>query len=156
HKEQAVPTPQPVVEAPIPVAETGTNTDESASRDLPPLEYSELQKASNSRRRRRHRSGSSSITSPIVNIGNDPILPVTPVSSSTPLSSQIPSMPQVSPSSPTQTPAYQNPTTNGVYNIVSGYTLNQMNQGNEVVGPFMGPEPSPARGSVLSRDGRAT
>ncbi len=157
HKEQALPIPHPVVETPLPVAETGTNTDGIAPEDLPPLEYSELQKASNSRRRRRHRSGSSSITNPIVNIGNDPMVPVTPVSpsSSTPLPSQIPSMPQVTPSSPTQTPAYQNPSTNGVYNIVSGYTLNQMNQGNEVVGPFMAPEPSPARGSVLSRDGRA-
>jgi uncharacterized LabA/DUF88 family protein len=157
HKEQDVSTPHPVVEAPMPVAETGTNTDGIAPEDLPPLEYSELQKASNSRRRRRHRSGSSSITSPIVNIGNDPVVPVTPVSpsSSTALPSQIPSMPQIPPSSPTQTPAYQNPTTNGVYNIVSGYTLNQMNQGSEVVGPFMGPEPSPARGSMLSRDSRA-
>ena len=155
HKEPT--TPQPVVAPPMPVAETGTNTDGITPEDLPPLEYSELQKANNSRRRRRHRSGSSSITSPIVNIGNDPIVPGTPgsPSSSVPLPSQIPSMPQISPSSPTQTPAYQNPTANGVYNIVSGYTLNQMNQGSEVVGPFMGPDPSPARGSVLSRDSRA-
>jgi len=149
-----------VVEPSIPVGEAGTNTEEIAPEDLPPLEYSELQKASNSRRRRRHRSGPSSITSDIVNISNDPILPVNPVppSSATLLSSQIPSMPQITPSSPAQTPAasHPNPTTNGVYNIVSGYTLNQMNQGSEIVGPFMGPEPSPARGSVLSRDGRAT
>jgi uncharacterized LabA/DUF88 family protein len=158
HKEPAASTPHPVVETPMPVAETGTKTEEITPEDLPPLEYSELQKASNSRRRRRHRSGSSGITSPMVNIANDPVVPGTPASSSsaTPLPSQMPSMPQISPSSPIQTPAYQNPTTNGVYNIVSGYTLNQMNQGNEVVGPFMGPEPSPARGSVLSRDSRAT
>jgi uncharacterized LabA/DUF88 family protein len=160
HKEQVEPTPHPVVETPISVGETGTNTDEIAPEDLPPLEYSELQKASNSRRRRRHRSGSSSITSPIVNISNESSVPANqvPSSSSTLLPSQIPSMPQIPPSSPAQTPAaaYQNSTTNGLYNIVSGYTLNQMNQGNEVVGPFMGPEPSPARGSLLSRDNRTT
>ena len=159
HKEPTVPTPRPAVETPMPVAETGVNTDQIAPEDLPPLEYSELQKASNSRRRRRHRSGSGSIPGPIVNITNEPAAPVKPVpsSSSNLLSSQIPSMPQMPPAAPIQTPAasYPNPTTNGVYNIVSGYTLNQMNQGNEIVGPFMGPEPSPARGSILSRDGRA-
>jgi len=151
-KEQSVPTPQPVVEAPIPVVETMTNTDEIAPEDLPPLEYAELQKAGPSRRRRRHRSGSSGMTSPIVNIADEPNVPVTPGSSSpsTLLSAQIPPM---SPQSPAA--AYQNPAANGVYNIVSGYTLNQMNQGNEVVGPFMGPEPSPARGSVVTRDGRS-
>jgi len=31
-----------------------------------------------------------------------------------------------------------------------------MNQGNETTGPFMGPEPSPARGSIVTRDGRTT
>jgi len=35
----------------------------------------------------------------------------------------------------------------GQYNIVSGYTVGQMNQGNDSPGPFMSPEPSPARGS---------
>jgi uncharacterized LabA/DUF88 family protein len=36
------------------------------------------------------------------------------------------------------------------YNIVSGYTVSQMNQGNDMSGPFMGPEPAPARGSTFS------
>jgi uncharacterized LabA/DUF88 family protein len=40
------------------------------------------------------------------------------------------------------------------YTIVSGYTVNQMNMGNEASGPFMAPEPSPARGSIITRDGR--
>jgi uncharacterized LabA/DUF88 family protein len=156
HKEPATPTQPPVVEAPMPIREPSTNADQIAPEDLPPLEYSELQKGSPSRRRRRHRSGSSSITGAIGNTANEPATPVTPVPPSTNhLASQIASMPQIPPQSPIQTPAgYQNPT-NGAYNIVSGYTLNQMNQGNEIVGPFMGPEPSPARGSVLSRDGRA-
>lgn len=143
HKEQAAPTPHPVVEPPTPAGETATNTDEIAPEDLPPLEYSELQKGGPSRRRRR-RSGSSSIASPIVNIGNDASAPGKPApTESSLLSSQAPAG------------AYQPPTSNGVYNIVSGYTLNQMNQGNEIVGPFMGPEPSPARGSVQSHDNRA-
>jgi uncharacterized LabA/DUF88 family protein len=145
HKEQATPTLQPVVENPTPVGETATSTEESAPEDLPPLEYSELQKAGPSRRRRRHRSGSSSITGSIGNISNEPAAPGTPVPPlpSTLLSSQTPAAP------------YPNPA-NGAYNIVSGYTLNQMNQGSEVVGPFMGPEPSPARGSILTRDSRTT
>jgi uncharacterized LabA/DUF88 family protein len=143
HKEQAAPTPQPVVDTPLPVGETVTGTDEIAPEDLPPLEYSELQKAGPSRRRRRHRSGSSSIASPTGNIGNDPAAPPVPPSSSPLLSAQTPVAPY-------------SPQTNGVYNIVSGYTLNQMNQGNEIIGPFMGPEPSPARGSVLTRDSRTT
>jgi uncharacterized LabA/DUF88 family protein len=36
------------------------------------------------------------------------------------------------------------------YSIQSGHTVNQMNQGNDDSGPFMGPEPSPARGSGSS------
>jgi uncharacterized LabA/DUF88 family protein len=143
HKEQPASTSQPVVEPPTLAGESTTSTDEIAPEDLPPLEYSELQKAGPSRRRRRHRSGTSSITSSIGNMANEPATPVTPV----------PSSPSTLLSS--QTPPYPNPT-NGVYNIVSGYTLNQMNQGNEVVGPFMGPEPSPARGSVITRESRPT
>jgi uncharacterized LabA/DUF88 family protein len=34
--------------------------------------------------------------------------------------------------------------------LLSGTTVNQLNHGNEAGGPFMGPEPSPARGSVMS------
>jgi len=47
----------------------------------------------------------------------------------------------------TVTPANQ-------YNLISGYTVNQMNQGDGA-GPFMGPEPSPARGSAVSREVRS-
>ncbi len=42
------------------------------------------------------------------------------------------------------------------YTIVSGYTVNQMSQGNENNSPFMAPEPSPARGSIMAREARST
>jgi uncharacterized LabA/DUF88 family protein len=128
-----------VVEESVAAApETVVTAEEIAPEDLPPLEYSELQKAS-SRRRRRHRS---------TTVGNGVVASSTAVTPATPAQPQ----PEVAPRTPT--PA--TPLSASQYTIVSGYTLSQMNQGNEVTGPFMGPEPSPARGSVLSRDGRTT
>jgi len=113
--------------------------EEIAPEDLPPLEYSELQKAS-SRRRRRHRSGAN-------NNGTAALAAMTP-----PVSNQMtPDTLAPSDVSPSATPPIISP---NQYSIVSGYTVNQMNQGNDVNGPFLGPEPSPARGSVLGRDGR--
>jgi len=41
------------------------------------------------------------------------------------------------------------------YAITSGFTVNQMNQGNDNVGPFMGPEPSPARGTMAAQNVRS-
>jgi uncharacterized LabA/DUF88 family protein len=61
----------------------------------------------------------------------------------------MPSTPAAAPRTPSTAPA-----TPQQYNIISGYTVNQMNQGNDLTGPFMGPEPSPARGSVTTRNGR--
>ncbi len=121
--------PPAAPEPPAPAAEVAPQPKEIAPEDLPPLEYSELQKAS-SRRRRRHRSGA----------GNNGTAAATPATSA---SSAVPSLPEL--------PGVSNTP----YSIVSGYTVNQMNQGNEQKGPFMGPEPSPARGSVLAREGRA-
>jgi uncharacterized LabA/DUF88 family protein len=138
HKE-AASTPAPEIGEP-PV-ETTTAPEEVAPEDLPPLEYSELQKTT-SRRRRRHRSGSSNGTS--TSTAATPATPETPV---TPTPSVLPRSSGSLPSTPPAPAA-------GGYSIVSGYTVNQMNQGNELGGPFMGPEPSPARGSVFSRDGR--
>jgi len=121
--------------------------EEVAPEDLPPLEYAELQKA-NSRRRRRHRTGNGSSTT----------------SGVTPSTAQPTTSPESSPAASTATPTTDAParqvestptSTTNPYTIVSGYTVNQMNQGNEMSGPFMGPEPSPARGSVnTTRDGR--
>ena len=126
---------------------------EVALEDLPPLEYAELQ-AANSRRRRRRRSGSSSQATIATNAAANPVVakPVTPeqtvtgaqiLSSTSPValpatatrSTPVPGSP-VSPASP--------------YSIQSGHTVSQMNQGNGESGPFMGPEPSPARGSGSS------
>jgi len=123
--------PQPAApEPPAPIAEVAPQPKEIAPEDLPPLEYSELQKAS-SRRRRRHRSGAAN---------NGTAAAATPAASASSAAPSLPELPGVA---------------NTPYSIVSGYTVNQMNQGNEQKGPFMGPEPSPARGSVLSREGRA-
>jgi uncharacterized LabA/DUF88 family protein len=140
NKEQAAP-PVPAPEASTAPAETPTKAREVAPEDLPPLEYAELQK-STSRRRRRHRSSSSNgVTAPVVQNGATaaPAANGQPVETTTPQPAPAPATP---PSQPTQ------------YTIVSGYTVNQMNMGNETSGPFMAPEPSPARGSIVSRDGR--
>jgi uncharacterized LabA/DUF88 family protein len=129
-----------------PTVEPAMQSAETAPEDLPPLEYSELQK-NHSRRRRRHRSGSNSNT-PASSAPSKPS--AAPVVPPTPQQSSI-LMPQI-PLTPVQPSASTPPT----YSIVSGYTISQMNQGNDGAGPFLGPEPSPARGSGLSRDGRTT
>jgi len=154
-KAQATPaTSTPAVpEVATPVAEVSEpQIPEIALEDLPPLEYSELQAAS-SRRRRRRRPGSASPTATVPNVTN-PVTakPVTPDQATAGI--QTPSSP--SPVSPVAVPrsiavpGSPVPST-GQYRIQSGHTVNQMNQGNGVSGPFMGPEPSPARGSTVSR-----
>lgn len=119
-----------------------SQVEEIAPEDLPPLEYSELQKAS-TRRRRRHRSstGSASAT-PEATTPATPPAPVAPRPQTGSLPPSLSSLPGSS--------------ADMAYSIVSGYTINQMNHGNDLPGPFMGPEPSPARGSVISRDGGRT
>ncbi|HEY1352036.1 MAG TPA: NYN domain-containing protein [Ktedonobacteraceae bacterium] len=136
---------QPVVSSPTtPVQEPAPLTSdvvadsqaEIAVEDLPPLEYSELQAAS-SRRRRRRRAGSASVTA----AANGALSPRTALPEP-----PVPPQPAAPPLPRTAAPAQPQP----AYNIVSGYTINQMNQGNDTTGPFMGPEPSPARGSTFS------
>ena len=154
-KEQPVVTPTAdVVASPSPT-ESVTATGEIAPEDLPPLEYAELQKAS-TRRRRRHRPGTSSNGSTIA-AAETPVIVQPPVQPVQP--APVAAMPAITPPLPLPAtpPPAATPGVNGngnQYTIVSGYTVNQMNQGNEVAGPFMGPEPSPARGSVVTRDGR--
>jgi len=142
-----------VVASPAPV-ESVAATGEIAPEDLPPLEYAELQKAS-TRRRRRHRPGTSSNGSTIAAAAETPAIVQPPVQPAP--AAPAAAMPVITP--PLPLPATPHPAAtpggNGnQYTIVSGYTVSQMNQGNEVAGPFMGPEPSPARGSVVTRDGR--
>jgi uncharacterized LabA/DUF88 family protein len=132
----AVVPPQPVVEAPTPVPEV----EEIAPEDLPPLEYADLQKASSSRRRRRHRTGSNGTTPAVAPVVNN-VVPAPPVQPTQPPRVPSPTTPPVAPQ-PVQ------------YSIVSGYTLSQMNQGNDNGTPFMGPDPSPAKGSLIPHTAR--
>ncbi|MEO7021165.1 MAG: NYN domain-containing protein [Ktedonobacteraceae bacterium] len=151
-KEQAAPV-LPVVEVAVPEKESEPVL-EVAIEDLPPLEYAELQ-AANSRRRRRRRMGtvgpvtaSNGLIAPKAVQQPEPVAaaPVVPTPAA-PMPMPAPfaavAMPKSMPAAPVTPPAAQN------YNITSGFTVNQMNQGNDSAGPFMGPEPSPARGSVF-------
>lgn len=145
-KEQAAATqtpPAPQVTQPEPEPEAVAPA-EVPIEDLPPLEYSELQ-AATSRRRRRRRAGSASTV--VASNGALPTPPAPPVQPKTPAAEQQIIMPPTVPLPKSTPPATIPPQT---YNIVSGYTVNQMNQGNDLAGPFMGPEPSPARGSTFS------
>jgi uncharacterized LabA/DUF88 family protein len=142
-KEQPVATP---VAAPMPEPEPVVEPVQPEEQDvpleeLPPLEYSELQAAS-SRRRRRRRPGSASTAAaaPSAN-GVSPSKAALPDLAVPPAPTPAPSVPPLPKTVPPLPPSY---------NIVSGYTVSQMNQGNDISGPFMGPEPSPARGSTFS------
>jgi uncharacterized LabA/DUF88 family protein len=151
-KAQATPatsTP-PIPEVAAPVAEVSeTQTPEVALEDLPPLEYSELQAAS-SRRRRRRRPGSASPTATAPNVtGPVAAKPVTTDQTGAGIQTPSPVAPVAVPRS-IAIPGSSVPSA-GQYSILSGQTVSQMNQGNDVSGPFMGPEPSPARGSTVSR-----
>lgn len=152
-KEQPVVISTPDVVAPPAPVESVAATGEIAPEDLPPLEYAELQKAS-TRRRRRHRPGTSSNGSTVAAAAETPAIVQPPVQPAPAAVTPVitPPLPLPATPQPTATPGVNG---NGnQYTIVSGYTVSQMNQGNEVAGPFMGPEPSPARGSVVTRDGR--
>jgi uncharacterized LabA/DUF88 family protein len=147
-KVQATPSESvPVIpEDTAPVAEiVEPQVPEVALEDLPPLEYSELQAAS-SRRRRKRRSGSSNQAT---NASVSPVVakPVTPEQTVT--GAQMPSSPASPPANVARSitaPGSPVPSTSQ-YSIQSGHTVSQMNHGNGESGPFMGPEPSPARGS---------
>ncbi len=138
-REKEQPTPvTPIAEVAAPEKEQEF-APEVPIEDLPPLEYAELQ-AANSRRRRRRRIGNGNgingVVAPKAALP-EAAAPAAPISP--------PAAPGVLPKgAPANSPAAQN------YNIVSGYTVSQMNQGNDNAGPFMGPEPSPARGSVFN------
>ncbi len=143
----AVPAPAEVT---APVAENSEpGVTEVAPEDLPPLEYAELQAAS-SRRRRRRRSGSSGPATAALNI-NTPAA-AKPATPDVPSGIPIPAAPSpVNVPRNLTVPGTATPSA-GQYSIVSGYTVSQMNHGGEGAGPFMGPEPSPARGGSLSRN----
>ncbi|HYB00322.1 MAG TPA: NYN domain-containing protein [Ktedonobacteraceae bacterium] len=114
---------------------------EVALEDLPPLEYADLQAAS-SRRRRKRRSGNSS-QAHNVSANVKPATSEQPASGGPVSSSPAPGMHSVT------MPVTPGPSS-AQYSIQSGHTVSQMNKGNGDAGPFMGPEPSPARGSGSS------
>ncbi len=114
--------------------------------DLPPLEYSELQAAS-SRRRRRRRPGVGT------NGTSAPSAAVKAAATETPAQTPAPT-PAPTPTSAAPIVPPRANAASSQYNIVSGYTMNQMNQNGDS-GPFMGPEPSPARGSMSTQHGRS-
>lgn len=167
-KAQAAPakpatTPTPVVpaaeiaivvpEPPVPAKE------EIQSEDLPPLEYSELQKANTRRRRRRHSNntpGAASLPAkaalPEAPIAPPPTSPTSPTTSTalTHTPTAVPSIAVPRAPAPAQPAAAANQ-----YAITSGYTVNQMNQSRDGSNAFMGPEPSPARGSIGAQNVRS-
>ncbi len=150
-----VPTGTPPVEQAAPSAQTETPLEainqpstDIPVEDLPPLEYSELQAASR-RRRRRRTNGNGTTPTSVARLTPQPAVsapapaipsPIAPVAPVTPARNAevINRAPAVTPNVPS-TP----------FTIQSGMTVNQMNQGNDAAGPFQGPEPTPARGSVL-------
>jgi hypothetical protein len=143
----AIPTPAVTVdEVSAPVIEASEpQAPEIALEDLPPLEYSELQ-AATSRRRRRRRSSSASSTA------------TTKMAADQSAAVQVPPAPSaVSPVAEPHTiaTASTDVQSTGQYGVLSGYTVSQMNQGTDATGLFMGPEPSPARGSTVSRTVRS-
>lgn len=161
-----LPTGTPVADQSAPQASTETSSDaiqrastETPLEDLPPLEYSELQAASR-RRRRRRTNGNSTTTMPASAIKPttqttaSASLPVGPVSS--PIAPVSPVMPARNTDFSNRAPSTISNTPPTPYTIESGMTVSQMNQGNDATGPFQGPEPTPARGSVLPVQPRLT
>jgi len=124
------------------------NKEEVSPEDLPPLEYAELQKASSRRRRRRHSSGSSNATvTPLPSAGKA-ATPEAPVAPTTPTPAPSVAVPRTPAPTQSVAPASQ-------YTITSGYTVNQMNQSRDGSNPFMGPDPSPARGTTGAQNVRS-
>ncbi len=159
---------EPVVATPV-VTVVAQN-DEVNPEDLPPLEYAELQKANSRRRRRRH---SSSPVAPVAAASTPlavtpktitPELPSAPVVATptptlppvtvTPMATMLTSASPVAMPRPSATPNAAVPPATS-YSITSGYTVGQMNQNREGKSPFMGPEPSPARGTMDAQNVRS-
>jgi uncharacterized LabA/DUF88 family protein len=141
------PASQPAVpEVIAPVAENiESQAPEVAPEDLPPLEYAELQAASSRRRRKRRPGSSSQATKPSTNA----VVAKSVAPEQAGIGTQNPSSPVLPPATGTR-PITTAGSAAPSYSIQSGHTVGQMNQGNGASGPFMGPDPSPARGSESS------
>ncbi|MGB8345593.1 MAG: NYN domain-containing protein, partial [Ktedonobacteraceae bacterium] len=154
-------------EAALSAAEPTAPTAEINPEDLPPLEYAELQKANSRRRRRSKHNGTAPVAAvavaptPAVAPDSAPVSLLVSKTTTPPSAAAMPpvqpaSAPPIAPTSPVAVPrpaAMPPVVAPSQYSIHSGYTMNQMNQGDGV-GPFMPPEPSPARGSTLSSSSR--
>jgi uncharacterized LabA/DUF88 family protein len=85
-----------------------------------------------------------------------PIVPQRPlVTPATPVPQRPVAASATMPQRPIATPPSAVTTNQAPFTITSGYTVNQMNQGNDNVGPFMGPDPSPARGTMAAQNTRS-
>ncbi|HEV2582185.1 MAG TPA: NYN domain-containing protein [Ktedonobacteraceae bacterium] len=140
-------TPETTVITPAPeIGQGDSTTADIALEDLPPLEYADLQAATSRRRRRRRVNAPAPAITPAA--PGSPTTAITPIptTAAAPQLQNVPTAPQShnAPVSPITPVVSVTP-----FSIQSGATLNQMNQGGEARGPFMGPEPSPARGSVM-------
>jgi uncharacterized LabA/DUF88 family protein len=161
---QAQLSATPVVEAPVPPTEpVASQQAEVVPEDLPPLEYSELQKASSRRRRRRPHTGTPTPLTPGISaaastLSGNATNATNPANAAKTITPEAPAVQQpsvVTPRTPVS-PASTAPTPTGQYSITSGYTVNQMNQGNgDSTSPFMGPDPSPARGTIAAQKTRS-
>ncbi len=162
---QAQPSATPVGEAPAPAATepVAPLQAEVSPEDLPPLEYSELQKASSRRRRRRPHPGTSATpgtSAPASTLPGSATNAANPVNTAKTVTPEVPAAQQPSAVTsrmpvPSVVPT-PTPTPTGQYSITSGYTVSQMNQGNgDGTSPFMGPDPSPARGTIAAQKTRS-
>jgi uncharacterized LabA/DUF88 family protein len=151
-KAQA-PSPVPIPAAPVSeIAQEAVEAEvpskeEEHPEELPPLEYSELQKASSRRRRRRH---SNNAASPAGTANGAPL-----PAAVKPVTAEIIAAPLPTPTPPVVIPRTPMPAPTTQVTITSGYTVNQMNQAREGSNPFMGPEPSPARGTTAAQNVRS-
>lgn len=161
-KGQTAPPPAAAAET-TPVAEVTeaaghpqvAPTQEVPPEDLPPLEYSELQAATSRRRRRRRPTPGGSTTPAATSNTGAPGKPAVPEQPSPGITALSPAPVPASPVAlPRNVAVPGTPPSSNQYNIISGYTVSQMNQGNDGTGPFLGPEPSPARGSNTLREPR--
>jgi uncharacterized LabA/DUF88 family protein len=148
-KEQAshatTPTAVPAEVTPAVQEPATPEVEETSAEDLPPLEYAELQKASSRRRRRRHTNGQVAAATSLPGKASAPETP--------PITSVV--GPAATPSvAVPRTPAASGTTPNQ-FAITSGFTVKQMHQGQETASPFMGPDPSPARGSIAAQNVRS-
>ncbi len=150
--QPAAATPEPAVAESASQAQEVATTqveEEAGPEDLPPLEYAELQKANTRRRRRRH-TGSPPATAPgAATPAGKAITPETPQAAAVPAPTPTPAV------SMPRTPAANSAPAPSQYSITSGFTVKQMSQGNDEDSPFMGPDPSPARGSMAAQNVRS-